>query len=223
MNLQSLKTALQSNVNMTYRSQYNNFWQWKVAVEKNPGSHILDDSNRAQACKKLLDVLPSWQTWRGSPCNYEKAFPIALTNIADAYAQIRQYSLLNFNAVPTKPLQHIWSELGRVKEQSRRSRPQGDYFVIAVCKPLMFLWGQTLAFDSKNRTNIRKDASLSLTAPIPRRGRWEFSEWRATMSDFQRLLCGQSAIVTHIQQSAAVAFGSTLVIPYGRYLDIYYF
>jgi hypothetical protein len=223
MDLTSFKAKLQSKSNMNYRSQYNSFWQWKVEVEKEPKSHILDDEHRADTCRKLLDILPGWQTWRGAKCDYQKVFPVALGNIASSYSQVRQYSLLDFDEIPTEPLEEIWHELGRVKEELGTRTARGDYFIIAICKPLMFLWGQTLAFDSRNRKGIRRDHSLSLTISIPRAVRWEFSKWKAIMSNFQSELCSKPAIISFLQQNAGKAFNSNLAIPYGRYLDIYYF
>jgi hypothetical protein len=221
MNLTNLNAKLRTT--NPYRTQYNSFWKWKVQVEQKPGSHILDDEHRANACTELLKILPGWQTWRGTTCNYTKEFPIALAHIANFYSQIRQYSLLDFDRVPTGPLQEIWHELGRVKESSGNRRAKGDYCIIAICKPLMFLWGQTLPFDSRNRKNIRLDHSLSLTTPIPHAGRWVFSEWTTIMSDFQRELCRVPSIISILQATASNTFNSKLVVPYGRYLDNNYF
>ena len=221
MNLTNLDAKLK--ITNRYREQYNSFWAWKVQVEQEPGSHILDSKHRAEACKKLLNILPGWQTWRGTTCDYAKQFPIALGNIANYYRQITQYSLLDFDKVPIVPLQEIWHELGRVKEPSGNRRTKGDYCIIAVCKPLMFLWGQTLPFDSRNRDNIRDDHSLSLTIPIPRTGRWIFSEWKTIMSDFQRELCRAAEIINGLQNMTSNTFNSTLAVPYGRYLDNNYF
>jgi hypothetical protein len=139
MNLDRFKKKMQSKDYMTYRSQYNSFWQWKICVEESGKNNILDDRHRAATCRKLLDILPGWQTWRGAECDYESVFPVALSNIADCYDEIRQYSLLNFNEIPDKLLEEIWHELGRVKEEFGTRRIKGDYFIISVCKPLMFL------------------------------------------------------------------------------------
>jgi hypothetical protein len=223
MNLASFKKKIESKGYMTYRSQYNSFWEWKIGVEKDGKSHILDDEHRANACSRLLDILPGWQTWRGTECDYSSVFPVALSNISGDYDQIRQYSLLNFNQIPDKPLKAIWHELGRVKEKSGIGRIRGDYFIISICKPLMFLWGQTLAFDSKTRKTIRADHSLTLTTSIPRGSRWEFSQWKAIVNDFQRELSSKLEITQFLEQKAIEVFNSNLIVPYGRYLDIYYF
>lgn len=221
MNLTHLDAKLK--IDNSYRRQYDSFWAWKVHVEQQPGSHILDNQHRDIACNKLLAILPGWQTWRGTTCDYDKQFPIALGNIANYYDQIRQYSLLDLNKVPTQALQEIWHELGRVKEPSGSRTKAGDYCVIAICKPLMFIWGQTLPFDSMNRKNIRRDRSLSLTIPIPLRGRWVFSEWTTIMGDFQRELSGLPQITGKMQTTASTTFNSTVAVPYGRYLDNNYF
>lgn len=223
MNLGKLKSKIQSRDYMTYRSQYNSFWKWKIGIEKDAKSHILDDEHRADTCKKLLDILPGWQTWRGAECDYQNVFRVALSNIAGSYGQIRQYSLLNFSEIPGELLEEIWHELGRVKEKSGTRRTRGDYFIISICKPLMFLWGQTLAFDSRTRKNIRDDRSQLLTTSMPRGRRWELSQWKTMMNDFQRHLSSEPEIIRFLEQKASEVFNSNRVVPYGRYLDIYYF
>jgi len=175
------------------------------------------------ACKRLLGILPRWQTYRGVKCNYEKGLPIALSRIFDAYNEIRRYSLLEFHQIPDATLRFIWDVLGRVKEESGKRRANQDYFIIAVCKPLMFLWGQTLAFGSINRINIRKDASLQLTNRLQRGSRWTYSQWKAVMQDFQRELLQNPEIISHCQSHSRRVFGSDSIVPYGRYLDIYYY
>lgn len=218
-------TNLDARLKMTnrYREQYNSFWGWKLQIEQEHGNHILDNKHRADTCDKLLEILPGWQTWRGTACDYAKEFPVALNTMGNYYNQIREYSLLDFDRVPAGPLQEIWHELGRVKEPSGNRRAKGDYCIIAICKPLMFLWGQTLPFDSRNRENVRCDHSLSLTIPMPRTGRWVFSEWRTIMNDFQRELCGIPEVVSELQNVASNTFNSTVAVPYGRYLDNNYF
>ena len=218
------KVELPSNKeSIKYINQYTGFWTWKTSVERHSYSHILDKDHRDETCKRLLAILPGWQTYRGVKCNYEKELPMALGKISDAYNQIRRYSLLEFHQIPDELLRFIWSALGCVKEEFGNRRVDLDYFIIAVCKPMMFLWGQTLAFDSLNRVNIRKDISLQLTHTLQNMSRWTYSYWKAIMQDFQRELLRKPEIINYCQSNSHIVFGSNSIVPYGRYLDIYYY
>jgi len=205
-----------------YDREYNDFWQWKIATEKNGTSHILDGEHLPQTCQKLLNILPGWKTWRGVQCKYQKLFPIALGNISTAYNEIRKYSLLEFATIPEEPLKLIWHELGRVKEEFGCRRDRGDYFVIPICKPLMFLWGQTLPFDSRNRENIKGDSLLRLEIRILGR-RWYFCEWKRVLTDFNKKLSANAELLSYCTEKAKEIYKSEYAIPYGRFLDIYYF
>lgn len=206
-----------------YIRQYNDFWAWKIHIEQYGNSHILDAEHIDVTCQRLLDILPKWQTYRGIKCDYEKDLPIALGDISDAYSQIRQYSLLEFQEIPEGQLLFIWHALGRVKERCGIKRADSDYFLISVCKPLMFLWGQTLAFDSINRINIRNDRSFEFTHTPPSRSRWSFSCWKSVMQDLQRQLLKSQDIVDYCKSYSYEIFGSNSLVPFGRYLDLFYY
>jgi hypothetical protein len=216
MDLRSFRTKLESGgmSHMVYESQYNNFWAWKIKVETSGKGHILDERHRNDACRKLLDILPGWQTYRGVDCDYNKWLPISLSNIVDAYDQIRNQTLLDFDKIPLEPLELIWHELGRVKTTSGNRRQQGEYYVIAVCKPLMFIWGQTLPFDSVNRNNM---------SVFPYGSSWYFEWWIDELKDLQKELLKNPAVVAYCKKRALKIFGSDYVIPYGRFLDIYFY
>jgi len=226
MDLVGFKYKVELSINKdsaSYITQYNDFWKWKISVERHSKGHILDAEHMDYTRKRLMAILPGWQTYRGAKCSYEKELPIALGRIVDAYNEIKQYSLLEFHKVPDDLLRFVWDTLGRVKEDSGVSRTDLDYFVIAVCKPLMFLWGQTLAFDSINRININKDRSLQFTLQLLRRSRWTYSYWKSVMQDFQRELLQKPDIIDYCKSHSCRVFGSNSIIPYGRYLDLYYY
>ncbi len=206
-----------------YIEQYNDFWYWKLSVEQYNRGHILDGAHLHDTCKMLLRILPRWQTYRGSNCNYKKMLPIALYRIADAYAEIRHYSIFEFHRIPDHTLRFIWDTLGSVKERIGEKRSDLNYCTIAVCKPLMFLWGQTLAFDSVNRRNIRKDSSLQLSIILSVANRWSYAYWKIIMLDFQKVLTQKPEIIEYCQVYSFSVFGSNSIIPYGRYLDICYY
>jgi len=137
--------------------------------------------------------------------------------MSEAYNKIRNYSLLEFDEVPIEPLQLIWHELGRVKERNGNRDPNGIYYVIAVTKPLMFLWGQTLAFDS----NVRAHAPSSFNVSKYRM-KWSFEDWSKIMLNFQDKLNKQPEEVAIIGQVSHEKFGKYSIVPYGQFLDLYY-
>jgi len=212
-----------SEESINYINQYKTFWAWKIDVEQKSYSHILDSEHKEETSRRLLEILPSWQTYRGVQCSYRSVLPITLSEIAHAYNEIRQYSLLEFNEVPDEPLRLLWEAFGLLKEPSGRRRVNLDYFIISVCKPLMFLWGQTLAFDSRNRKNIRKDNSIQLRNYIPAASRWTYSNWKTVMQGLQRELLQKLDIIDFCQSHSYSIFGSNSIVPYGRFLDIYYY
>lgn len=226
MDFKSFKTKIElinNNHTSLYMAQYNDFWKWKIAVEKDGKSHILDSEHIAITSNKLISVLPIWQTYRGIKCDYKTELPISLSRISTAYGQIRHYSLLEFNQVPDELLVQIWHELGRVKERFGNRRADFDYYIIAVCKPLMFIWGQTLAFDSENRRNIKKDYSLRLITASSSLARWKFLQWKETMHSFRDELVNRPYIIDFCQREAYRTFGLKSIVPYGRFLDLYYY
>jgi hypothetical protein len=210
---------------LSYVNQYNDFWTWKIGVEHQYRSHILDSRHVEETCTRLLKILPRWQTYRGVKCNLEKELPDALTTITVAYDLIRRYSLLEFHQIPDEPLRLIWDTLGNIKENNRpnaTNETNTEHFVIAVSKPLMFMWGQTLAFDSINRINIRRDKSLLVAKDYLGANRWSYLNWKYMMLDFQGELLKHPEIIAYCEQHSLQVFSSGF-IPYGRYLDLYYY
>jgi len=226
MDLTNFKNKLEvppSGRSISYIKQYNEFWARKLHIEQENNHHILDTNHVKDTCVQLMKILPRWQTYRGVKCNYEKNLPLAITSISHAYNDIRRFSLLEFEQIPDDSLRFMWENLGTVKEKQCLQRPNLNYFVIAVCKPLMFIWGQTLAFDSINRINIRNDRSLQLTESPQRSSRWSFSQWKTIMRDFQSELLQSPKVIDYCRSQSLQTFGTDFIVPYGRYLDLYYY
>jgi len=202
-----------------YTKDFSDFWKWKVNVESNNGYSILDDMHRTETCERLCEVLPKWQTYRPKdniPCL--ATLRASLSTIMKAYDQLRNYSLLQFEQIPRASLDTIWHELGRAKEVDGQKNDSGSYAIIAVCKPLLFLWGQTLAFDS----NVRKH--LPRNYPVNRYSwNWTLDEWMRVMTCLSRDLREDKKAVDFIKQKSAEWYGKDAPVPYGRLLDIYYF
>ncbi|KXB01201.1 hypothetical protein AKJ44_02790 [candidate division MSBL1 archaeon SCGC-AAA261F17] len=192
-----------------YMRDFNSFWNWKLEIEKSNG-HILDDSNLGSTHRRLCGILPGWQTYRPYGLN-EQILREALEEISWAYDKIRNHSLLEFKDIPRETLRLIWTELGRVKTKNR-----SDYqYVMSVCKPLMMLWGQTLAFDK----NVRKKIPFAAKT----KSKWNFETWKSIMNGFSHKLNQSPETVEFLKEWSRKEFGTDTPAPYGRFLDIYYF
>lgn len=200
-----------------YMGHFDEFWKRKLKIETND-DHILDNNHLEETYEKLCNVLRKWQTYRGSlnpnPLGTLKG---SLEEMSNAYNQIRKYNLLEFGDIPSEPLELIWHELGRVKEYDGNRKDNGIYYIISICKPLMLLWGQTLAFDSRVRGNVPSKYR------VPKDNQWSFRIWTRVMESFQRDLMRNPGILGSFKEEALKRYGNGSILPYGRFLDIYYF
>jgi len=198
---------------------FDNFWEWKLETETE-NEHILDKCHQKETYEKLCGILRSWQYAR-SRRRYEvdpwATLKNSLTKISNSYDQIRKYTLLEFNEVPNEPLEAIWHELGRVKEFNGSKKSDGYYNIISICKPLMLLWGQTLAFDSR----VRKNISCGYNAV--KNHRWKFEKWKSVIERFQGSLNPNSEVIDLFNRVSLRKYRNDSIVPYGRFLDIYYF
>lgn len=197
---------------------FNYLWRWKIEIESNESGHILDANHRNETYRRLCDILPKWQTYRnGDNSNPLGTLRDTLRNISEAYNQIRRHTLLEFDEVPHESLEIMWDELGRVKENDGNRNDNSCYFVIAVCKPLLLMWGQTLAFDSKVRRHCPQ------VYGVPRySARWNLEQWASVMHKFSKHLNDNINCVEAIRTESERRYGMNFMVPYGRFLDIYY-
>jgi len=79
----------------------------------------------------------------------------------------------------------------------------------------MLLWGQTLGFDKNVRNNSPNWVSKN--------HRWSFNMWYRVMKRFQETLLKEPNVITAFNEEAHARYGSESIVPYGRFLDIYYF
>ena len=200
-----------------YMKDFNDFWIWKNKVE-NQDTSILDDKYIEVTHTTLYQILKGWQTYRnGKNSNPSKTLKISLKNMRNDYDQIRKYTLLNFKDTSDFKLRMIWHELGRVKEYEGETNESGDYYAVAVTKPLLLLWGQTLAFETRVRRNLPRIHRVS--APDFRMG---FSKWYEVMSSLSIELNESPEFIQEAQKISKEIYGEAAVIPYGRFLDIYF-
>ena len=202
---------------LDYAGDFDGFWKWKLGIEAR-GGHILDDNHRRETYGRLCSILPRWLTYRGAPVGikWKQVLEDSLTRISEAYNQVRNHSLLQFREVPDEPLRSIWHELGRVKEESGNTNPGGWYYIVAITKPLMFLWGQTLAFDSIVRPHAPQCHN------VQQHTRWCFEEWKRIMESFQDDMGQQPDAVQLFKTTSKEKYGTDLIVPYGQFLDLYY-
>lgn len=204
--------------NKLYMAQFDSFWKRKLAIESKNGQHILDDQHFLDTMEQLWSILLSWNAYRGggnSVLELKPELKLSLKSIKSSYDQIRGLSLLDFDSIAKEPLELIWNELGRVKKADKRKSNSSYYYIIAICKPLMLLWGQTLAFDSKVRKKTPKF--------VPLDNKWNFAMWEQVMTKFQKELRNNSSLIDCLTSVASSKYSKTTFVPYGRFLDIYFF
>lgn len=202
-----------------YKYNYDEFWEWKVEVESPNGCSILDYKHKVETYHKLCEVLPKWQTYRpldNTPCL--RTLKASLNNIAKVYDRLRKYTLLDFEQIPRQLLSPVWQELGRAKEEKGQTNDYGSYAIIAACKPLLFLWGQTLAFDSRVRGNLPERYEIDKNSRS-----WDVDEWMRIMKLISEDLKRDKKAIKFIEEKSAEWYGKEAIVPYGRLLDIYYF
>lgn len=200
-----------------YLENFDHVWKWKVSVEGEVSS-ILDEDHRNEAFKRLEKILPKWQTYRNGKNDYPyRTLKESLQNISRVYKEIREFSLLDFNEIPIKSLQYIWHELGRVKEFEGSTNTNGIYYAIAACKPLLLIWGQTPAFDSKVRDNFPREYGVKKY-----NYHMTFGKWHNAMTMISDDLNKRPECIEAMEEMSHERYGDDKLIPYGRYLDIYY-
>ena len=216
MNCDELENRVLSFPNR-YLDNFDYVWKWKVSIEEKGGS-ILNEEYLGEAYRRLLKILPKWQTYRnGENSSPYRTLKESLLNIVRSYNDIHAYSLLEFGDIPEKALRNVWHELGRVKDFEGHRKSNGFYYAIAVCKPLLLIWGQTPAFDSKVRGNIPTDYGIKKFD-----FRLSFEQWYNAMTKISDDLNRLPECVTVIKKMSNERYGVDRPIPYGRYLDIYY-
>ena len=200
----------------TYPFCFGEFWKWKLRTETKD-EHILDAKHIKETYDRLGRTLQIWQWHRPySFASLANRLKNALENIRDPYNQIRSYSLLEFSEIPDETLQQIWHELGCVKNGEEKN-PAGYYLVMATTKPLMFLWGQTLAFDTVVRGCMPRFNIVGLSDNY-----WSFGTWKKIMIRFQESLKQQTNVANVFREVSREEYETDSTIPYGQFLDCYY-
>jgi hypothetical protein len=199
----------------TYPFSFAEFWRRKIRLE-NQVDHILSERHIHVTYGKLSQTLKAWQWNR--PYEFAKFAPglrTALANMGESYNAVRNYSLLDFHKVPQNHLELIWNELGAVKELGKND--YGLYFVMAATKPLMFLWGQTLAFDSVVRRLMPRFEMTGLGSC-----NWTFKTWKAVMTRFSEAVGDELELVDIMKELSLKEYGTDSMVPYGQFMDMYY-
>jgi hypothetical protein len=190
---------------------FHGFWSYKLKVEEQKG-HLLDINHFDQTMAKLAPILKIWRWHR--PYEFDECFdPLknSLKKVSDDYDKIRRFSLLEFDRVPTKELQRIWNELALCKPPSIYS---GE-LVMAITKPLMFLWGQTPAFDSV----VREKMPLFFISGF-KNCRWEFSLFTSVLKRLEHVLLTNNELVASMRKTSIAKYGTEKTLPYGQFIDL---
>ncbi len=207
-----------SAFNKKYEMDFDNFWLWKIKVEKGD-AHILDETHFDETYTKIFAVLTGWRYPRG--VNPESKvwdnLRISLSEISDDYDKLRNYSLLDLESIDIELLRNIWNKLSGVKQQN--GLPTDDPLIVSVGKPLMLIWGQTTALDSRVRENLSNEYSFSFM----NFRRWTFKQWLCSMNLNSKLLRENRQLIDIIEKKSVEKYQVHQPIPYGRFLDIYYF
>ena len=203
-----------------YANNFYNFWRYKVDIERK-GGHILDKDHFSITHDKLGPTLRKWQAYR-SPRALDtevwmRRLKTSLEEISSTYDHIRKFNLLNFQEAPRDNLQFIWHKLGRVKEYNGEEKFISSYYVVSVTKPLMFLWGQTIAFDEVVRGKMPQSRYYGTE-----KNRWTFTLWYNVMREFQQRVLKQPKFIDLCKDISRREFGTEDFIPFGQFIDLYY-
>jgi len=200
-----------------YANTFYSFWKYKVNIESDTG-HILDSTHINQTFSMVGPILRAWQTYRpmsSSVCL--ERLETSLSEMVSEYDLIRNISLLEFDKAPRNVLKTIWNKLGRVKEYDGTENIFSNYYVMSTTKQLMFLWGQTLAFDQ-----LVRDIMPSSNYSGARARKWTFDLWHNVMSEFQKRVLEMQDFIDLCHTICLEEFGNDEIIPYGQFIDLYY-
>lgn len=202
-----------------YHDDFDNFWVWKHKIESK-NEHILDKNHLDSTHNRICSILRGWQYKRGPKCDQDPLYKLkqALNNISDDYDEMRNLTLFDIKQFDMKQFQRIWQELGDVKIVKTSGNSENP-LVMSVCKPLMLLWGQTLAFDTRVRGNYYDEYKYSFL----RKNRWSSQEWLCSLFLSYSLLEKNKEFTEYLKKHSLGKYGKDCSIPYGRLLDIYYF
>lgn len=199
-----------------YPHTFQRFWSYKLRIENGEG-HILDRENRKQTMQKLEDLLKIWEWNKPQDFdNYFQRLEKSIEKISSSYNTIRNFSILKFDQIPENDLKKIWIEFSKIKDQDNKSNFYGE-LVMTITKPLMFLWGQTPAFDTTIRTKMPLLKSQGLTNP-----RWDFRSWNRIMKELQNYLNSDSELNTIFKKKSQEKYETTKLVSYGHFLHLYY-
>jgi hypothetical protein len=200
-----------------YGLDYYRFWGWKISVEKKD-DHILDENHVEVTHGKLMPIMRYWQTYRPFDTNViSRRLRVNLEEMAESYGIIRKYDLLSLAKAPKDDLKNVWNKLGSVKEIDGNENGVSRYYTIAACKPLMFIWGQTLAFDDIIRKQVLDPGYDGFS-----KNRWTFQLWYKVMINFRDQILENPDFIEISKYICKQNFGTDEIVPYGQFIDLYY-
>lgn len=140
-------------------STFDEFWEYKQAVEKE-GHSILDDDNLGKTARRLEETLlwnPEWGLAQTGIPKHPVIKEI-LRKVAPDYAQIRHIRLGEGNIGDVRRnVAAVYEKLRGITNARRNDNPvDSKFLIVGKAKVLMFMWGQTPGFDSTVRENFNK-------------------------------------------------------------------
>jgi hypothetical protein len=200
---------------LTYPFTFGEFWRRKLALE-NETKSILDTGNLEPTYNKLSITLRKWRWARPySLARLSKGLSLSLHNMQDAYAELRRYSLLEVEEIPDDLLRKVWHEMGCIKNFGKNSG--GYYLVMGATKPLMFVWGQTPAFDSVVRRRMPKFGITGIAYD-----HWNYETWKQVLVKFKEEIEQQDGLIEFLRATTKQEYKTDKIVPYGQLIDLYY-
>ncbi len=141
-------------------STFDEFWSYKLEVEKYSSSSILDHSYLNETVRLLNEKLlrhPKWGLWWTGIPPVNQIGKI-LSDVRPEYNTIKDITLGNgemANKKVIKALSLIYAKLCGISHNRWGDFPNstGESYLVGKSKVLMFIWGQVPGFDSRLREN----------------------------------------------------------------------
>ena len=213
-------------------STFVNFWKRKIKLETNSES-ILDESNIDLTTNCLIGMAKSWKLYRGTKMVHIKNnLRNTLQQITSLYDTVRSKTLMDLGTKKVsedleKPLNDLWEKLASIKDKENSEK---SFLIMAPTKFLMFLWGQTPAFDEYLRTRYAKGLWNKSSGdelnknPWTRNNRWTFKEWIGALNLIGDRIRKNNLLKTKLEELNDRYFESkseNRIIPYGFFIDAY--
>lgn len=215
-----------SKVN-TDASRFIKFWKNKINLE-NGGSCLLDQKQIENTSKELLEMAKKWRLYRPEKTDeINRRLCITLPKIRAEYEKIRKFNVLDIETEDFQidTLKVVWTKLALIKDGNEEKKSRGEYLIMPPTKFLMFLWGQTPAFDEFLRGKDNRQKAENFKIHIYSNNYWSFDNWFDTLKLISKALNGNDIFRKTIENLNEKYFNGVLgssYVPYGFFIDAYF-